>query len=129
MNRKVLLGVSIAALATATTAWAGYKGYYPVNVNTTSREAYGALGDARASADATQYIGCAVTGYGVTGVSLACYAQDAAGNYGSCSTTDSGLITAATGLTANAFVDFVWDSTGKCTYLRVFTGSQYRPVQ
>jgi aldehyde:ferredoxin oxidoreductase len=129
--KKSLLGVAtvLAAGVLGTQAWAGGKSTTYVYVDTaTFRTAYGSMGDARNSTDTTQHIGCVVTAYGTAGgISAQCYAQDATGRYASCTTTNSSYITAVSAITPNALIEFDWDSSGACTYLRIYTSSVYRP--
>jgi hypothetical protein len=118
------LAAGLVALS-APSVFAGYKRSWPVYVNTSSRVAYGALGDARASSDSTQYIDCYVI-YSNGSPFAACEARSSTNTFGICSfsssTTNAAIQIIAT-QTASSSYYFTWDANGNCTYLNVANGS------
>src|SRR5690242_20086283 len=62
-KKKAVLGCAVAAVLVGTAAWAGSKYAYPVFIDLTQKKAYGTLGAARNSSDATQFISCDVHAY------------------------------------------------------------------
>lgn len=115
--------VTVAALV-AGKAMAGYKATSYVTVNGTLRYASGAMGDARNSADANQYIGCSVDT--MSGVS--CSASDSSSNYVGCYTTDATILAAVQGYTPGAYLHFQYDASGTCTELFYEKYSWWRPM-
>ena len=65
--------------------------------------------------DGTSYAGCA--------------AKNAAGTYGSCSSTVPSIVETVRSLPNDAFVRFEWDVNGNCTYVGFTNGSYYAPKQ
>ena len=59
-TKNLMVGCAMGALMLSTAAWAGYKGTYFVNVDTTNRAAYGSYGDARSSADSVAASGTGI---------------------------------------------------------------------
>jgi hypothetical protein len=107
---------------------AGMKSVYFAAVNTSSRYAFGQLGGSRGSPDSTQYLRCTLAS--TPGApSVTCSAQNSAGTYGACTSSDAGIREAAQALTQSAYVYFTWDPAGNCTYLYVMTGSDNYPLQ
>lgn len=127
MRTKACLGFALALVAAP--ALAGYKQSAPVSItmNTDgSGEFSGALGDARASSDGVQYIGCAFgAGSGPWGW---CYAVDAAGRNAWCLLNSAGQLQAlgAIGPSSHIRVDF--DRSFNCTSLQIDNFSYSRPV-
>lgn len=118
MKKIVRSLVAVAGLVVAASAYAGIKGEYPVYVNATSRYIYGAISSTRNSADTTSYMYCTTYSYaGSTTPSAYCYARDAAGNYGGCSTTDAGLVDVVKSIESDSYLSISWDVNGACTYI------------
>lgn len=127
-RNMMLWGVASAALA-VTGAWAGAKNSVQVTVDTVAREAYGALGTARGTADTTQYIGCQVYAYSSSTPVAFCSARNAAGTGGSCTSSNTTIIDSARAVNGDSYVYFNWDASGNCTYLLVVNNSLYAPKQ
>lgn len=125
MKRLLPMALVLGMISAAGAAWAGFHGSSEVYVG--SGFAVGALGSARNSADGTQYIGCATYGSAGSTRSMQCYANDSAGHYGSCSSSDATLVATAGTLSSNSYVTFNWNSSGTCTYLYVVTNSYFPP--
>jgi|SRR5215217_1718137 len=132
MNKRIMkwAGVTAAVLIGAT-AWAGAKSAsnVAVAVGGSGGTAWGSLAGARNSPDANQYIGCSVYGY-VTGGGtprVVCTANTVAGAYGTCSSTDSVILETARNIGDESFIEFQWNPSGQCTYLRVTKFSYYEP--
>ena len=126
MKKLIVVAAFVATGVTVISAWAGYKGNFPVYVNTSSRVAGGALSSARNSADTIQSLGCAV--WSLPGTRYAqCYAEDASGTYVSCMTTDASMIATASTVTGDSTLDFDWDVNHNCTYLSVEQQSYVAP--
>jgi len=123
MKKAVAL---VGFLLAAGLTHAGTKYSLPVTVGSTY--AWGSIGDARASGDYLQYIGCMVQG--ATTNSATCTARDAAGHYLSCYTTDPDLIMAAAAISSDSVVEFyLLSGTGTCRFINVNNASQYTPRQ
>ena len=121
--------ILIAALACAVvggTASAGFKLSGPVVISGTL--AFGTVGDARASANTVEYIGCSVTGSTTSGLSATCGARDANSNNKSCSTSDPGLVQVAANVKAFSWIAFTHNTSGQCLTLAVYNYSYYPPM-
>ncbi|MCY1019253.1 hypothetical protein [Pyxidicoccus sp. MSG2] len=128
MKTKNLMTVGlVGTLLAGTAAWAGVKTVYNVGINTSTRVAYGSMGTARGSADANQYIGCAVLGFSSGSSSVTCLAQDASGVSAYCTSSNPAIVTAATSQSGDAYLYFTYDASGACTYLYVSNLSSYAP--
>lgn len=108
-------------------ALAGYKASYPVNVMTNadgSGMAWGAMGTARNSPDAVQYLGCAIqSSYSpTTGM---CVAKNSAGKYLQCVTSDPTILSVISSVSKSAFIHFAASETGACYYVDVVNYSFY----
>jgi hypothetical protein len=68
----------------------------------------------RDSADAVQYIGCSNAASAGSTIVL-CEAQDAAGVYRTCVTTDVNMVATARSLSESSHLYFQWDASGNCT--------------
>ena len=123
MNKAIAwMGFLLAAGLTH----AGTRQYLAVSVGTTY--AYGSIGDARASADSLQFIGCFVQTS--TSNSATCAARDAANDYLSCYTTDPNLIAAARSISSDSVIEFYTPSgSSTCRTINVNNSSQYAPRQ
>jgi hypothetical protein len=128
MKRLLWMAVVTASLLTARVSSAGFKSDSQVYVSTASTIAIGAMGSARAAADATQYIGCINEGYSTGTQYILCFARNSAGAYGSCTSSDPRLISAAASITSSSFLEFAWNSAGTCTFLEVMDTSYFPPV-
>jgi len=128
VHKGVLAGLALVALA-GTSAWAGQKDERPVFVSVADRLAVGALGSARASADAVQYIGCEIHTFLAPTLApqLLCMAVDAAGRTGVCTSNDERMLEAARHIPSDAYLLFSWDEQGSCVELRVTNASRYAP--
>lgn len=105
---------------------AGTKYYLPVSVGSTY--AWGSIGDARASSEPLQFIGCMIQMS--TANSASCSARDAAGDYLTCYTTDPDLIAAAAAVSSDSVVEFYLASgTSTCRTINIINASQYAPRQ
>jgi len=121
---KLMLKTSLfaIALATAATAYAGTRAQIQVQVNTTARYAYGAMADARGSADGTQQISC-YTNSTVGG----CYLAAASGAGGSCYTTDPAMIELFRSISGESYVYIQWNPDSTCSYVLVQNASFMKP--
>ena len=128
--QKALVG---AALLLAFSDYAGYKIHYSVSVNTSSRTAFGSTGDARASANSTESIGCYIAQNSATSEVLfgGCNATDVNGNsvycyFPSAVVNSYAKVLAANG--SNAYYFFQWDASSACTYVYSTTASDFTPL-
>jgi hypothetical protein len=115
------LGFASALLA-STGVLAGFRSAQQVVIADAERLANGDLGYVANTADTTQYIGC----YSL-GVSGSCYARDRTGLARSCSTSDSTLLAVIRSLNGDSYLTFWWDTSGRCTSIRVDNGSLQVP--
>lgn len=112
------------SLAVAATVYAGARFTYPVVINDTNRTAYGALTDARGSADTRQYIGC-----WSNGAMGGCDAVNASGLTRSCSTIDPAMLAVIRSMSDESYVAFRWSSDGStCAYIYAQTTSYSKPA-
>lgn len=134
-------GISIALsaicgfLLSIPLAHAGATFYWPVEVNTVDRLAYGTMIGARSSSDTIQRIGCAVK-YGYPSSS---YPYPGAGQlYVSCSAAsttaslycisyDPAIIDIARTITSTSAIGFGSDKNGVCTKIFVDNDSSHTP--
>jgi hypothetical protein len=119
----------LLALAAATPAFAGNKQTHPVSVTINgdgSGQFSGSIGDARASADANQFIGCSFTGSTVA--SGYCYAVDAAGRGDYCLLNSTVQQTAVGTIGPSSWIQVSWDARNNCEFVRVDNFSYNRPV-
>jgi len=127
MLRHVLSAFAIAALfCVAPPAHAGIKSNLGVTADPVSRYGNGAVGSARASADASQYISCYATYASSPGAF--CVARDAAGTTVSCFTSDPNKVAIVSAMTSYSYVYFSFDATGTCTQILVSNSSYYPPM-
>lgn len=112
------------SFAVAATAYAGARFTYPVVINDFNRTAYGALTDARGSADTRQYIGC--WSNNATG---GCDAVNASGLTRSCSTIDPAMLAVIRSMSDESYVAFRWGADGStCLYVYAQTTSYSKPA-
>jgi hypothetical protein len=117
MIKKLVMATFVGAiLAGAGLAYAGSVSTQQVTIGTTGGMDYGkgALRVARNSADSTQYIGCSRYAYDTGSTSIVCYANDANGNYRSCSTGNAEMLRVAETLNPAAYLYFVVNADGTC---------------
>jgi hypothetical protein len=134
MNMRSRFGrglvVALVAGLLGVSAQAGMKTIQQVVVNEAQSSAWGDLGYARNTADSTQYIGCYLIGSGVDGGTYGiCTARNAAGVTRSCSTDASNYLYIITSINSDSFVQFKWNTAGKCTMIIVETHSTHAPKQ
>ena len=124
---RTILALTVALAAAP--AFAGNKttNYVHVTINADgSGEMSGSIGDARASADGTQFIGCSFTGSTIA--SGYCYAIDAS-NRGDYCLLNSAVQQQAVGMIGPfSWIDVQWDNHNNCTIVRVDNFSYNRPV-
>jgi len=126
----MVLGLSLAALTLAIPlAFAGSKSTFTVFIDLAGRDAYGAFGSARNSADAVQNIYCRTFASSTGSESVRCYATNAAGTTVSCFSTSATLVRSAQSMVTDSYVEFAWDASGICTSLDVLKGSHLMPKQ
>lgn len=119
--KRMLFAISLAAV---TTAHAGARYSFPVVINDATRVAYGALTDARGSADNRQYIGC-----WSNNTSGGCDAVNASGLTRSCSTTDPAMLAVIRSMSDESYVSFRWGTDGStCSYIYAQTVSYSKPA-
>ena len=127
MSNGLKILSALLATAAGTPVWAGAKETAPVTVAKAKHAAEGALGDARSSADARQFIGCFV--YASTGqpAHIHCTATDAAGATLTCDSTEPGFVAAAQAVGTDSFLEFRTDAAGKCISIGVSNNSATAP--
>ncbi|MCU0686128.1 MAG: hypothetical protein MUF34_28425 [Polyangiaceae bacterium] len=123
------IALVLVSAAFSATAWAGYRYPVEVQIDAANRTAKGALGSARGSADNNQAIGCRITVNAGSNPAVFCEATDAAGNSASCSSTDKGIVTAATSIRDSSIVGFAWNPSGLCLSLSIENYSSNPPLQ
>jgi hypothetical protein len=128
-TKNLLMGCAVGALVASTAAWAGFKSVTYVNINTTTRVAYGSMGSARGSTDTNQSIGCFVQGFSSGTNSVFCQAYNASNATVYCTSNAPAIVTAATTLSDSSYIYFTWDVNGACTGLTVSNDSSYAPRQ
>ena len=121
------LAAATSLLVAMTSSFAGKKTAFPVTVNYAFQFASGTIGDARASADTNQMIGCGVTSSPTNGTGMNCWATDSAGNTATCYSYNAELVKAAQAIGNDSYIFFYFDASGFCTYLNVSGSSHYRP--
>jgi len=127
MKKSALITLGIAGLLAATAAWAGYKGTWPVYVDTLNRTAGGSLGSTRNSTDSSQYIGCYTYAYSSGSEYALCIASTSAGAYASCWSSVPQIINVVRSLNGDGYVYFRYDTGGQCTYVEVQNYSTLEP--
>ncbi len=107
-------------LAMTMVANAGYRYVYQVNIG--SNYAFGAIADARGSADGNQRMGCWENTSGAS-----CYASNSAGTARSCYTTDPTMRSLVRSIGSESYIYFTFDTSGNCNYLYVENTSVFKP--
>jgi hypothetical protein len=127
MRTSACLGFALALVAAP--ALAGYRQTAPVRITLNadgSGEFSGSLGDARASSDGVQYIGCAFgSGSGPWGW---CYAVDAAGSNAWCLLNSAAQLQALGVIGSSSHLHVYYDRSFNCTSLQVDNFSYSRPA-
>lgn len=124
--KRLAIAAILGTLVTAS-AQAGQKSTYPVGISGSS--AYGAIGDARSSANPVEHIGCNVFGWsGATSGYAFCWAVDSMGHSLQCSSSNPYIVQAAAAVTSFSYINFQADKGGYCTQLDVQNHSQYAPM-
>lgn len=124
---SMMAAFAVTALVAGTTARAGYKVGYPVQIDTVNRSASGTLGTVRDTTDTAQYIGCNIHASSTTGATIYCTAADAQGVSAACSSSAQSLLQVLTTLQSDSHLAFKWDASGACTYISVDTSSAFTP--
>jgi hypothetical protein len=132
---KAAVGLTGVLCLAVVTAEAGEKMERPVKVtrHISTAEASGSIGSARASANAVEGIGCAISA-GETAMELVCFARSAAGVDLLCSSTAPSLIQAAAHIGDASFIEIRSENSkyagrlDKCTGLRVENHSRNAPM-
>lgn len=124
IQRTVLAAAAVlASLSIATLASAGYATTSEVTISGVS--AWGAMGDARSSADSVQYIGCTLYAY-PTSESGSCLARNASGTYLGCTASSDAqrdIIKSIKGQGTRVY--FADDGSGYCSTIQVIESSSY----
>lgn len=128
-NRKLQIVTLLASTALCATAWAGYRYPFEVQIDAVNRTAKGALGSARASADANQAIGCRIGAAAGGSPTVYCFAVDAVGNRAQCSSSDQAIVTVARAITDSSMISFGWSTQGTCLTLTVENYSSNPPLE
>jgi hypothetical protein len=118
------VGLMVAGSICSSAALAGDAMSYAVTITNfgASSSAMGQLNTARYSSDSYQYIGCSITIS--TSTYVQCAAQDANGNYLSCTTTNAGYVAVAQAINETSLVAFGVSSGGStCSDLFVDNAS------
>jgi hypothetical protein len=113
--KKTWMAVVVAGLAVGGTALAGHKQFSQVSIS--NGQAWGTLGDARGSANITEYIGCEVFSPAGSLPLAICHARDEVGTALLCSSSDPGVVTAAQAFGPTAFVTFAAEKSGACRFV------------
>jgi len=129
MKKLLAALLVVAALLTASSAYAGAKYLYVVYIG--SNYAYGSLGSTRGS-PYQDYIGCrslATVSGGQTYASGLCFAYDRNGVYASCLTrvNDQASLAVIESLGGDGYLQFNWDASGNCTQVYAMATSYVDP--
>ena len=126
--KHIGLAIGVAATVAASligVANAGYKWTFgTVAVKNTDGSGYGyaAQGTARANANTSERVYCSF----YTG-SVTCGITNASNVSVACSTSDAAMMTVLRSFGTDSYLYISFDSTGKCTYVNVFTDSGLQP--
>jgi hypothetical protein len=124
--KKLLIAIGFCLFGVAPRAHAGTRVSSSVVVNQNpdfSGEASGSLGSARNSTDLWQYIGCDLSAYAGGGLLVNCYARTASATGAGCSSHDPSLVQSVFALNSDSYLDFKWNASGDCTFIRAETYS------
>lgn len=134
-----LVGIvaGVASLVPVAAPRAGDTVSEPVYTSTYYRTARGNVGDARRAAGSTTYIGCySEVDVLAQDIEVGCSAKRSRRAPVSCSLRLSedearvrSFLFALNAMSPSAYIEFEWDSSGRCTTLRVASDSRYAPKQ
>lgn len=110
----------VALVAAAAPVQAGQREDYSVQFDLANSSVKGALGSVFNDAT-SDFIMCKLASNVVT-----CWASSSVA-YRTCSTSNAAIVNTFQGITSQSVLSFKWNSSGACTYLEVWNGSQYRP--
>jgi hypothetical protein len=132
IKRQVgLLGLVLGALAVPMTVQDASAGYRSLNgtvwVDAAQQWAGGALGFTYNTDNDVEYLGCGVTQYSDSSVSVYCYAQDLEGDYASCWSDNPVFANSVYGLTADSHLNFLAWPDGTCRLIQVQNSSYEDP--
>jgi hypothetical protein len=124
MKATIKLAGALAMGVIAGTTFAGQKTSYGVYIQPigATPSAVGDLGGTRNSADSISYIGCAASA-----TIGSCFAQDSAGVYKGCSTTNPAMIALILSINDDTRLSFGWNPDGTCRALYVQKESDTAP--
>lgn len=126
-----LLGLVLGVLAVPMTVQDASAGYRTLNdtvwVDPVQQWAGGGLGFTYNTPNDVEYIGCNVTQYSDSYVSVYCFAQDLEGDYASCWSDNPVFANSVYGLTADSRVDFLAWPDGTCRFISVQNASWEDP--
>ena len=126
MKKAVGVFLGLCVIGAATHALAVFKMTSTVVLGTGNFA--GTPGDARASSDSMQYIGCVIAGR-PSGVTGACSARNSAGVTRSCGFSSAGGFAQAVASISTFSNIAIWhDTGGNCTTVQVDNNSYNRPV-
>ena len=97
-----------------------------VSISGTTASAAGAVGTARNSADAVQFIRCTVQGFSTTN-SVFCAARTIAGVNFSCSANNSHTLATSVSAIDSGSRLFIFAQSGVCTQIDVTNSSEHKP--
>jgi hypothetical protein len=123
MLKKKWAAVAFVGVLGSWTLLAAAGAKYQMGVGVGSNYAYGSLGDARASSDTNQSIGC--QSYGTYAW---CSATDSAGNSKACFTDRASDIAAIHSIGQHSYVYFSFTSDRNCSFVSVSNQSVYLPM-
>src|SRR5262245_56516662 len=128
-NLKNILGLAVLGmtlLATTVLTWAGKVDTPGVTIGSdgTSQFAHGSLVGTRYSRDSKQTIGCQITSYALNSTPyVGCSAHDSTGRFLSCFSYEPRYVEAVQGMTDSAELLFRAGSTGFCSQIIMYHGS------
>lgn len=120
----ILTALTIVGVTAASSAIAGMESNMPLNVS--GSMGYGAVKTA-INGTGSEFIGCSIYGYAVSGTTVFCATRSASGTMLTCSSTDPDILAAAATITDYSAYSFQVDSAGRCSSLVVYNGSHYMP--
>jgi len=129
-NLKNILGMAALGMTLLTgtvPTWAGWVFTPGVTIGSNQLGSFGkgSMVGARYSADNKQYIYCiAIASTNPTDYSTTCGAADSTGNHLVCGSRDPKLQDRLQGITDSSFISFTVDSSGNCTDIRIYQGSE-----
>jgi hypothetical protein len=129
MRTKLFGALSIGAVVVfaGVTAFAGSKSSFPLQVNLSTRNAWGDISATRNSPDTKAYFWCQVNANTSGAYLVSCSGADTLGTAFSCTSSNANIIAAARSIEGDGYVDLFWDASGVCTALSVRKGSIIAP--